>query len=104
MNILNDNVKFYDSAFKGYGAFILVWIINISFLKELTIVTIIWFFVYLFFLLQGVYGLVVGTKGDEEIINRYYNECFNKILFNAIGCVIVAIGYYLIRIHYSSSI
>ena len=104
MNVLNDNVSFYNSAFKGYGAYILLWVFTIFFMKELTIVTIIWFFVYLFLTLKGVYGLIVGKGGHKEQIDRHYNQCFNEILFNVIGCVIVAIGYFIIISHYSLEI
>ena len=101
MKILKDNVNFYDSAFKGYGAYIVLWFVTISFIKELTIVSIICFFVYLFLTIKGLYGLIVGSKGDSEQIDSHYNQCFNEILFNTIGCVIVAIGYFIIINHYS---
>ncbi len=88
-----DNVKFYESAFIGYGAYILLWSVTIGFFKEFTILTIIWFFVYLFLTLKGIYSLIKSHRDNND---RLINKSFNEFFFNLIGCVLVALGYFLI--------
>ena len=88
-----DNVEFYDSAFKGYGAYIVLWFVTISFIEELTILTIIWFFVYLFLTLKGIYNSIKSHRDNDD---RLFNKSFNEVFFNFIGCVLVVLGYFLI--------
>ena len=95
-NISHDNFHYYGVVFKGYFAYFILWGVTIVFIKELTFISIICFFIYLFLALRGVYRFVKSPSDYSEESKRYSNQAFNEILFNLIGCIIVGIGYYII--------
>ena len=88
-----------ETAVIIYGAYYILFSVTVGGFPGLTIFTLIWFFVHLFMFLKGIFSYNT-VEGDVEYVDSQKDIYISDIIYNLIGCVIVSIGYFFIRVQF----